>query len=149
MCLFPVCSDAVHCHKPHDKTLQHNSVVSTQHAACMDLGCTGLEETQAYRSVHSNILQLYQHAACRWYLASGPAVLSTQSVAKLSLQLLHDMVGLLPATEVDEDGGVIIVQPLPKTHLALTSPTCLPRLSQVGNSDWFHEKRLCANIDSS
>jgi hypothetical protein len=51
-------------------------------------------------------------------------------------------------SEVGENGGIIIVQSLPKTHLMLTSPDCLPRVSQVvPNSvpSFTSQKRLHQN----
>ena len=59
-------------------------------------------------------------------------MLSLQQTSRTALQLLHALAGLLPATEVDEHGLETVVQPLLKTLLTLASPTCLPRLCQVG-----------------
>jgi hypothetical protein len=51
---------------------------------------------------------------------------------------------------VGESEGVIIVQPLPKTHLTFTSAARLPHFSQVGNSvPGFTKKCFSQDLDFS
>ncbi|KAF5838736.1 hypothetical protein DUNSADRAFT_2280 [Dunaliella salina] len=67
----------------------------------------------------------------RWFLSSGPPVLTTHDAARTALHLLHTLATLLPATEADENGVETVVECVCVCVCVCVSPRCLPRLSQV------------------
>eukprot|EP00882_Tetradesmus_deserticola_P011484 GHRQ01012150.1.p1 GENE.GHRQ01012150.1~~GHRQ01012150.1.p1 ORF type:complete len:544 (+),score=279.40 GHRQ01012150.1:121-1632(+) len=62
-----------------------------------------------------------------WMCCSGLGLLGPFEAALVALQILQQLASLQPA--VDEFGAVL--QPLPRAHIGLADPACLPHIAQV------------------
>ncbi len=72
-------------------------------------------------------LPLSQVRELRWALARGPGLLSPFEAAGAALDVMRQLAALQPA--IDERGQPL--QPLPRAHVALAAPGCLPHIAQV------------------
>ncbi|WIA30400.1 hypothetical protein OEZ86_000485 [Tetradesmus obliquus] len=63
----------------------------------------------------------------RWMCCSRLGLLGPFEAALVALQILQQLASLQPA--VDEAGAVL--QPLPRAHVGLAAPSCLPHIAQV------------------
>ncbi|WIA10346.1 hypothetical protein OEZ85_010538 [Tetradesmus obliquus] len=63
----------------------------------------------------------------RWMCCGGLGLLGPFEAALVALQILQQLASLQPA--VDESGAVL--QPLPRAHVGLAAPSCLPHIAQA------------------
>lgn len=78
-------------------------------------------------SHHAGLSEQRERVAFAWLQQQLVTAALAAVCAVLLLQVLQQLASLQPA--VDEAGAVL--QPLPRAHVGLTDPACLPHIAQV------------------